>query len=64
MKTEAKYPITFTRPGNGFVSSLHYNGIYSFIFANVIKIYHFKAKDSEVKPYPLSLGKISKDFNQ
>ena len=26
------------------------------------KIYQFKAKDSEIKPYPLSLGNNSKDF--
>ena len=26
------------------------------------KIYQFKGKDSEIKPYPLSLGNISKDF--
>ena len=24
--------------------------------------YQFKAKDSEIKPYPLCLGNISKDF--
>ena len=32
-------------------------GINSFLFANAIK-----AKDSEIKPYPLCLGNISKDF--
>ena len=26
------------------------------------KIYHSKEKDSEIKPYPLPLGNISKDF--
>ena len=26
------------------------------------KIYQFKAKDSEIKPYPLCLGNISKGF--
>ena len=25
-------------------------------------MYQFKAKDSEIKPYPLCLGNISKDF--
>ena len=25
-------------------------------------MYKFKAKDSEMKPYPLCLGNISKDF--
>ena len=26
------------------------------------KIYQLKAKNSEIKPYPLSLGNVSKDF--
>ena len=26
------------------------------------KIYQFKAKNSEIKPHPLCLGNISKDF--
>ena len=29
---------------------------------NGVKIYQFKAKGSEIKPYPLCLGNISKDF--
>ena len=33
-----------------------------FLFVNVAKIYQFKAKSSKVKPYPLCLGNISKDF--
>ena len=28
-----------------------------------MKIYQFKAKDSEIEKYPLSLGNISKDFS-
>ena len=31
-------------------------------FVNAIKIYQFKAKDSEIKPYQLFLGNILKDF--
>ena len=27
-----------------------------------VKIYQFRAKDSEIKPYPVCLGNISKDF--
>ena len=27
-----------------------------------VKMFQFKAKDSEIKPYPLCLGNISKDF--
>ena len=29
---------------------------------NGVQIYQFKAKDSEIKPYPLCLDNISKDF--
>ena len=29
---------------------------------NSEKIYQLKANDSEIKPYPLCLGNISKDF--
>ena len=38
------------------------NGTNSFLFDNATKIYQFKAKDYEIKPCPLSLGNISKDF--
>ena len=42
--------------------SLHYNGINSFLFTNVTKIYRFKEKNSEIKDYTLCLENISKDF--
>ena len=29
---------------------------------NNVKVYQFKPKDSEIKPYSLCLGKISKKF--
>ena len=32
-------------------------------FVSGRKIINFKAKSSEIVPYPLSLGDISKDFN-
>ena len=59
---EAKYPINFTESGKRFLLSLHYNESNSFSFVNAEKMYRFKAKDSEIKPYPLCLGNISKDF--
>ena len=59
---EAKYPIGFTQPNKWFVLSLHYNGSNSFLFVNVTKIYQFNTKDSEIKPCPLCLYNISKDF--
>ena len=62
LKAEAKYPIRSTQSGRRLVLSLHYNGSNSFLFVNATKIYQFKAEDSEVIPYPLCLGNISKDF--
>ena len=43
--------------------SLPYNGSNSFLFVNGTKIHQFKAKDFEIKKYPLCLGNISKDFS-
>ena len=45
------YPITFTQPSKRFALSQHYNGSNSFLFVNDTNIYHFKAKDSEIKDY-------------
>ena len=42
--------------------SLYYNGSHSFLFVNAGKMYQFKANDSEIKPYLLCLGNISKHF--
>ena len=55
---EAKYPINFTQPRKRFVLSLHYNQSNSF---NLLMLYQFKAKDFEIKVYPLCLGNISKN---
>ena len=38
--------------------SLHYNAANSFLYANGLKIHHFKAKDSEIKQYPLCFGNL------
>ena len=59
---EAKYSVNFMQSSRRFVLSLHYNGGDSFLFDNSTKIYWFKAKDLEIKAYPLCLGNISKDF--
>ena len=59
---EAKFPINFTASGKRFLLSLHYNGGNSFLFVNAVKMYQFKVKYSEIKPYPLCVGNISKDF--
>ena len=42
--------------------SLHYNGSNSFLFPNTTKIYQSKEKDSEIKPYILCLGNVSKNL--
>ena len=42
---------------------LHYNGDNSYIFVNGKEIINFIAKDSEIVPYPLCLGGLSKDFD-
>ena len=63
LTVEAEYSINFSRSQRTFCLSLHYNGINSFLFVSGIKIHHVKAKDSEIKRYPLCLGKFSKDFS-
>ena len=42
--------------------SLHCNGANSYLFVNGTEIIKFKAKDSEIVPYSLCLGNISKDL--
>ena len=58
LTAEAIYSMNFTQPNKRFVLSLHYNGSNSFLFVNAIKIYQFKAKDSEITDYTLRLGNI------
>ena len=63
LTVKAEYFINFSRSQRKFCLSLHYNGSNSFLFVNSTKIHQFKAKDSEIKRYPLCLGNISKDFS-
>ena len=42
---------------------MHYNGANSYLFVNGTEIITFKAKDSEINPYELCLGNISKDWS-
>ena len=60
---EAKYSIAFTESRKRFVLSLHNNWRKKFLFVNTTKLYQFKAKDSEIKPYLLCLRNNSKDFS-
>ena len=64
LTAEAQYSINFSRSNREFCLSVHYKykGSNSFLYVNTTKIYQFKAKDSEIKRYPLCLGKISGDF--
>ena len=41
---------------------MHYNGANSYLFVNDTEIIKFKAKYSEINPYELCLGNISKDW--
>ena len=43
---------------------MHCNGYSSYLFVNGKEVINFKAKDSEITPYPLCLGNISKDLTQ
>ena len=59
---QTRYWINFLRSIRKCCLSLKCNGSNSFLFVNATKIYQFKAKDSNIKKYPLCLGNISKDF--
>ena len=56
------YSTNFTAANKKFCLSLHYNSS-SNLFVNGKKIINFKAKYSEIVPYPLCLGGISKNFS-
>ena len=59
---EKMYSPNFTVDNKRFCLSLHYNGDNSYLLVNGKEIHNFKAKDSEIVPYPLCLGGLSKDF--
>ena len=56
------YSPDFTVDNKRFCSSLHYNGDNSYLFVNGKEIDNFKVEDSEIIPYQLCLGGLSKDF--
>ena len=62
LSAEKMYSINFTVTKKKFCLSLHYNGANSYLFVNGTEIIKFKAKDSEIVPYSLCLGNISKDW--
>ena len=59
---EVKYSVNITKSRKKTCLSLYYNAGSKFLAASGVKFYQFKAKDSELKPYPLQLGNIPKDF--
>ena len=52
------YSTNVTLDNKPFCLSLHYNGDNSYLFVNGKEIINFKAKDSEIVPYPLCLANI------
>ena len=54
------YSTNFTDDNKKFCLHLHHNGDNSYLFVNGKEIHKFEAKDSEVVPYPLCLGSLSK----
>ena len=58
------YSTNFTVANKKFCLSSNYNGDSSYLFTNGKEIVNFKAKDSEIVPYPLCPGSLSKDFSQ
>ena len=63
LSTEKLYSINFTKENTKFCLSLHYNGSDSYLFVNCTEIIKFTGKDSEINPYELCLGNISKDWS-
>ena len=63
LTAEASYSINFSKSKRKFCLSLQYNGDNSYLFVNGTEIIEFKAKDSEIKTYPLCLGNVSVDFS-
>ena len=62
LTAEAKYYFHFTEQGNKFCLSLYYNESSSYLFANEVKAYQFKAKDSKSNAHRVCLRNISKYF--
>ena len=62
MNAYVEFSIKFSEQDKKNCLSMHYSGTDSFLFVNGVKIYQFKAKDSELNVYPLYLDNISKYF--
>ena len=63
LSAEEIYSTNFTKEKTMFCLRLPYNGSNSYLFVNGKEIHKFTAKDSEIAPYELCLGNISKDWS-
>ena len=61
LSAEKMYSMKFNKENTKFSLSLHYNGTNSYLFVNGKTVHKFTVKDSEINPYELCLGNISKD---
>ena len=62
LTAEGDYSVNFSELEKTFCLSLYYNGSSSYLFDNGVKMYHFKAKSSDLFAHPSCLANISKDF--
>ena len=60
---EEMYSINLDKENTKFCLSLHYNGANIYLFVNGKDIHKFTANDSQINPYELCLGNISKDWS-
>ena len=60
LSAEKMYSIDFIKENTKLFWSLHYNRANSYLFVNGKEIHKFTANDSEINPYKLCLGNISK----
>ena len=61
---EKMYLPNFTVDNKIFCLSLHSNGDNSYLFVNGKEVTKFKAKNSELKRYPMCLGGLSKYYTE
>ena len=57
------YSPNFTVNNKTFCLSLHYNVDNSYLFVNGKEVTKFKAKNSELRKYPMCILDLSKDYN-
>ena len=62
LTAEKLYSINFTKESTKFSLSFQYSGANGYLFVNGTETIKFKAKDSEIAPYQLCLGNMSKDW--